>query len=162
MPKLGSSGNKSFFGEIASEIGKGFKELGNEIVKGVTMLPYELVYKALFGADLANDKDAWAKEWLGDEKKPNKPTISSKEGKYTKFDPLAGVRAKLAAQMTQSRQPEQQRPPEEQKQKVAPRPIMATSSKRKAGDWMHGTKRKRSPNQMELNRADFAAAKGAQ
>ena len=50
---------------------------------------------------------------------------------------------------------------QQQAAKVASSPgLAATGSKRKAGDWRHGAKRKRQATPQELNRTEFRGSKG--
>ena len=87
-------------------------------------------------------------------------TQASSESEYGK----AKIQEKQQAnqpvydQVWKERQEKQQ---QQQTTKVASSPgLAATGSKRPAGDWRHGAKRKRQATPQELNRAEFRGSKG--
>ena len=77
-------GLRSIFGALKDESIEAFKETGKEIIKGVTMLPRDLIA----GAQPGNGEKgkSWEDEWLKDKDK-NKPPVSEKEGEHSKIDP---------------------------------------------------------------------------
>jgi hypothetical protein len=157
---------RSSLGEMFAEVGVGLKDLGRDVVKGVTRLPYELIF------------GTWGQEWL-ETKTPDKPPVSKKVGKSTPFDAeslllkaegsrkessLQAIRQRLSSQFIQSHQPEKTQQGDDVPAKK-PRyisPLPDTGFARKRGDWMHGTKRKRSPTPTDLNRTEFTGNKGSQ
>jgi hypothetical protein len=183
--------------DISFESAKEIREVGKEVIKGVTMLPSEL----LTGAKSESSND-WEKDWLKDQDKEKaRPPLSPKEGGHSQINPaefakkndqpeIEKVQRQLAQTLNQTyshpsvaseygqelarkRQSEQksvyekiweERKEERERQAKAPQAaanLSSTGSKRQAGDWRHGTKRKRGPSPQELNRTEFAG-KGKQ
>jgi hypothetical protein len=84
---------KNLFRDVTLEIGKELKETGKEMVKGVTMLPKELL-EGLFSPNGASTSSSdkkdksWEEEWLKNNKdNKDKPPLSDKEGGHSKIDP---------------------------------------------------------------------------
>lgn len=74
----------SFFHELSHEVGAQFGELGNDIVKGVTMLPFDLIRSALSSTSSSEStKNTWANEWLKNPDHEGKIPISEKEGAHS-------------------------------------------------------------------------------
>ena len=78
-------GLRSVFGAFKDESVEALKQTGKELVKGVTMLPRDLLVGALSG-ESPQDKKSWEDEWLKNKDK-NKPPVSDKEGGHSEINP---------------------------------------------------------------------------
>jgi len=186
--------------DIGFETAREVKEVGKEVIKGVTQLPVGLVSEARTAP--GSGTGDWEKDWLKDaDKEKSRLPLSEKEGGHSKINPseivkkddaaeIERVKRQISGTLNQTynrpssaseyaqelarKQQAEQKPVydkgweerEEQKKRQAQRPqtgvnLAATGSKRKAGDWQHGTRRKKGPTPQDLNRAEFAG-KGKQ
>jgi len=150
--------------EIAFETGRELKETGKEIIKGVTMLS--------LSTESVPEKNLHTKE--GEHTKINPEEIAKKndQAEIEKVKrQISGSlnqtysRASSASEygQEQARKYQSEHKPvynkyweerEEERRQQAQKPVTkvnlaATGSKRKAGDWRHGTKRKRGPSPQE-------------
>lgn len=153
---------QSVLTEMVFEVGQGLRDIGKDVVRGVTRLPHDLIF------------GTWSQEWLSP-KNPDAPRISKKTGLATQFDPqqlmdqhetkrkeasLQSIRQRLTTHFTSSMK---ETPPvmqKEEKKVVTSKPILETGSIRKRGDWMH--RRRKSPSPTDLNRTEYSGNKGAQ
>ncbi|MFA6005970.1 MAG: hypothetical protein WC775_05835 [Patescibacteria group bacterium] len=78
-------GLRSIGSAIREESIEALKVTSKELVRGVTMLPRDLLTGAL-GGEPGADKKSWEDEWLKDKDK-NNPPVSEKEGQHSKIDP---------------------------------------------------------------------------
>ena len=187
VSKKNDSGVKGQLRNLIRDIGietlSEVKELGKEMVRGVTMIDT---------SSTKTDQKSWQEEWLKDND-PSKPPISEKTGEHSKLDiesklkqeeqrDLKQVQNNLrqmyskpspdstyGQELAQDRQKEnkpiydklwQER---EEKRQVGQRQhsssVPVTTQKRKRGDWRGGTKKKRTASPQELNRAEFSGSK---
>ncbi|MCR4329406.1 MAG: hypothetical protein NUV65_02570 [Candidatus Roizmanbacteria bacterium] len=169
----------SFFYDVSHEVGAQFGEMGKEIVKGVTMLPVDLIKTALFGSVTHEDGNSWAKDWLKGEERVGKPPISAKEGAHSalniqelfaKNDAKKQAQAKqtlgaaLRGQFNATNQPQESaydrsmKQLSERDQAHAPLELhIPVSGKKQRGSLFATKKRKSSPQ--DLNRTEYKAGK---
>ena len=159
------------------------KELGKEVVRGVTMLDTAPINSK------NPDQKSWADEWLKDND-PSKPPVSEKMGEHSKLDVESKLKqeeqrdlrqvqnnlrqmyskvspdSSYGQKLAQDRQNEnkpiydklwQEREEKSQaglRQQSTNVPIM--TQKRKRGDWRGGVKKKKAPTPQELGRSEYS------
>ena len=169
----------SFFHEVSHEVGAQFGEMGKEIVKGVTMLPIDLIRTAFFGKATQEEGNSWAKEWLKSEGREGKPAISAREGGHStlniqelfaKNDAKKQAQAKqvlgsaLRGQFTMANQPQESvydrsmKQLNEKEQTRVPLQLHVPESSRKGRGSLFATKKRKSTPQ-DLNRTEYKAGK---
>jgi len=169
----------SFFHEVSHEVGSQFGEMGKEIVKGVTMVPIDLIQTALFGK-VKEDDNSWAKDWLKGNEREGKPPISAKEGAHSalniqelfaKNDAKKQAQAKqalgaaLRGQFNASSNPSEENAYDRSMKQLGERehergPLelhIPVSGKKQRGSLFAAKKRKSTPQ--DLNRTEYKASK---
>lgn len=170
----------SFFHEISHEVGTQFGEMGKDIVKGVTMVPIDLIRSALFGKAVEEDTSSWAKDWLKNGSFEGKPPISTREGAHSTLDiqklfaqndakkqaqAHAMLGSALRGQFNSSQQPQESvydlgmRQQNEKEQKRTPLQLHVPVSSRRGRGSLFAPKKRKSSTPQDLNRTEYKAGK---